>query len=73
MINRKYFFSVKVAHNNGTGNYTWWHDFTSYRSLTPNPELVMKQIRSDCKAMLSDEVPYRFCGDDVEFVAFNKV
>ena len=73
MINRKYFFSVKVAHNNGSGLYTWWHDFITYKSLHANPELVIKQIRSDCISRLSGEVPHRFCGDDVEFLAFNRV
>lgn len=73
MINRKYFFSVKVCHNNDTGNYSWWHDFVTYKSLFADPEMVIKQIRSDCIPMLSDEAPRRFCGDDVEFLAFNRV
>lgn len=73
MINRKYFFSVKVSHNNNTGNYSWWHAFATHNSIFADPEMVMKQIRSDCISMLSDEVPHRFCGDDVEFLAFNRV
>ena len=73
MIERKYFFSVKVAHNDGTGNYSWWHNFVTHTSLLPNPDLVMKRVRSDCISMLSDEVPHRFCGDDIEFLAFSRV
>ena len=73
MIERKYFFSVKVAHNNNTGNYSWWHDFATHTSLTPQPEFVMKSIRSKCISMLSDEVPHRFSRDDIEFLAFNRV
>ena len=73
MINRKYFFSVKVAHNDSTGNYSWWHDFVTHKSLFSEPEEVMKQIRSHCISMLSEEVPRRFCGDEVEFIAFNRV
>jgi hypothetical protein len=72
MIKRKYFFSVKVAHNNNAGDYSYWHDFVTHKSLFPNQEMVMKQIRSDCKSVLNDEVPRRFCGDDVEFLAFNR-
>lgn len=73
MIKRKYFFSVKVAHNDNTGNYSWWHDFVTQTSLTPQPEFVMKYIRSECISMLSDEVPHRFSLDDIEFLAFNRV
>lgn len=73
MIKRKYFFSVKVSHNDNTGNYSWWHDFVTHTSLTAQPEYVMKSIRSECISMLSDEVPHRFSRDDIEFLAFNRV
>ena len=73
MITRKYFFSIKVSHNNGTGDYSYWHDFVSLTSFRANQELVMKQIRSDCISMLSDEVPRRFVGDDIEFICFCRV
>ncbi len=73
MIKRKYFFSVKVAHNDNTGNYSWWHDFVTHTSLIAQPELVMRSIRSNCIAMLSNEVPHRISRDDIEFLAFNRV
>lgn len=73
MIKRKYFFSVKVSHNDNTGNYSWWHDLATHTSLTAHPKYVMDQIRNDCMSMLSDEVPREFTGEEVEFLAFNRV
>ena len=73
MIKRKYFFSVKVSHNNGTGNYSYWHDFASFRSFFASPEEVMRDIRHGCLSMLTDEVPREFSYDDVEFICFCRV
>jgi len=73
MIKRKYFFSVKVAHNNDSGQYSWWHSVVTQKSLFADPENLIREIRSSAVAMLRNEVPRDFKPDDVEIIAFNRV
>ena len=73
MIKRKYFFSVKVAHNNDSGQYSWWHSVVTQKSLFADPENLIREIRSSAVAMLRNEVPRDFTPDDVEIIALNRV
>lgn len=73
MIKRKYFFSVKVAHNNDSGHYSWWHSIVTQKSFIADPENLMREIRSSSVAMLRNEVPRDFTPNDVEIIALNRV
>lgn len=73
MIKRKYFFSVKVAHNNDSGHYSWWHSVVTQKSLFAEPENLVRDIRNSSVMFLRDEVPRDFTPDDVEIIALNRV
>lgn len=73
MIKRKYFFSVRVAHNDDSGDYSWWHDMITRTSLMPEQEETMEVIRREAMVVLADRVPRRISRTDVEFVSFNRI
>ena len=73
MIKRKYFFAVQVAHNNNTGQYSWWHGTVTQKSFFVATEELILRIRSDAAFMLHEQVPTNFTQDDVELIAFNRI
>jgi hypothetical protein len=73
MIKRKYFFSVKVAHNNDTGKYSWFHSIVNYKSWRSNPEFILKAIRQHSIEALSVEMHRSISMGEIEILSVSKV
>jgi|GEM_PF-2801283 len=73
MIKRKYFFSVKIAHNDNSGKFTWWHSIYTHKSLKKELDQVMVNIRCESAVRLSSEVPRDVSHSDVEILSLNRI
>jgi len=45
MIKRKYFFSVKVSHDDGSGKYSWWNGILNTRGWAQDKDELLIYIR----------------------------
>ena len=73
MIKRRHFVSIKVAHNNNTGQYSYWNGiFTSVRWFDNAEDLVLN-IRSHGVDLLSNLVERDIEPDDVEILCVSKL
>ena len=73
MIKRKYFFSVKVAHNDNSGKYSWWHTVYTHKSLFKEEDQVMVNIRCESASYLSEKVPRDISQGDIEIISLNRI
>ena len=73
MIKRKYFFSVKVAHNNGTGTYSWYQNIIHYSSWVPNQQMLLDDLRENSAETLNERVAREIDSSDIEVIAFNRI
>lgn len=73
MIKRKYFFSVKVAHNNNTGNYSWWSAILSTKAWVQNTEELLLAVRELAQEELQGKLERRITSGDIEVLALNKI
>ena len=69
MILRKYFFSVKVAHNNDTGLYSWFHSIVNYKSWRSDPEYILESIRQHSIEALSVEMHRSISMGEIEILS----
>lgn len=73
MIMRKYFFSVKVAHNNDTGKYSWFHSIVNYKSWRSDPDFILEAIRLHSIEALSVEMHRSISMGEIEILAVSRV
>ena len=73
MIKRTYFVSAKVAHNNGTGNYSYYNGAMNFKSWLPmNADEMVSMTREEMKCILDCYVDRDLTPNDIELIAFNK-
>ena len=73
MIKRKYFFSVKVAHNDDSGNYSWWNAILNTKRWIQNKDELLLSVRELAAEELQHKVKRDICFDDIEVLALNKI
>ena len=73
MLTRTYFFSAKVAHNDGTGNYSWCHSITVRKGWREDNVKILKEIRDYCLHELSPKMDRSITGDDVELISLSRI
>ena len=73
MIMRKYFFSVKVAHNNDTGKYSWFHSIINYKSWRSDPDFILEAIRQHSIEALSVEMSRTISIGEIEILSVGRV
>ena len=73
MIKRTYFFSVKVAHNDGSGKYSWWNSNLNKTSWMADADAALRAVRVLSAKELKDKVGRDVYPDEVEVIAFNRV
>jgi hypothetical protein len=72
MINRKYFFSVKVSHDNGTGMYSWYSGVANKASFFKNEEQLIGEVRQLGCDKMQGLVDRCIFADDVQIVCLSK-
>ncbi len=74
MITRKYFVSAKVAHNNGTGEYSYYNGVMNFKSWLPmNAGEMVEMTRDEMELILTPYVDREIASNDVELLAFNRI
>jgi len=73
MIRRKYFFSVKVAHNDGSGHYSWWHTILNTKSWLRDVDHVLASGRNMAKEILESKIDRDIDSSDIEVVSLNRI
>ena len=73
MIRRKYFFSAKVAHNDGSGRYSWWHTILSTKSWLRDVDHVLASGRSMAKEILESKLDREIDSSDIEVISLNRI
>lgn len=73
MITRKYFYSVKVAHNDDTGNYSWHHSVVTITSWFADLDELMIDIRRQSANVLRPRLERPIKEQDIEIVSLNRV
>lgn len=73
MITRKYFYSVKVAHNNDTGDYSWHHSIATTTGLTVDFDVLMIDIRRQGALLMQSRIERPIEEKDIEIVSLNRV
>ena len=73
MIKRQYFFSVKVAHNNDTGKFSWFHSIITYKSWRSDPEFILTSIRQHSIEALSVEMSRTISMGEIEIISVSRV
>lgn len=73
MINRKYFFSSKVAHNDSSGNYSWCYSVVSLKGWFQDDNEVLESIKSYSWDQLNSRVKREFTLDDIEIISCSRI
>lgn len=73
MIKRRYFFSVKIAHDNNTGKYSWWNGVLTNVSLFAEKEELLIELRNMAIDKLDNEVERELESGDVQVIALNRI
>jgi hypothetical protein len=73
MIKRKYFFSVKVAHNNNTGEYSWWNAILNTKGWKQNSDELLLTVRELAQEELQGKLSREIEPSDIEVIALNRV
>ncbi|MCP4325987.1 MAG: hypothetical protein GY787_29970 [Alteromonadales bacterium] len=73
MIKRKYFFSVKVAHNNNTGEYSWWSAILNAKAWVQNADELLLTVRKLAQEELQGKLSRQITPNDIEVIALNKL
>tara|TARA_R110000787_G_scaffold31073_1_gene82766 strand:- start:99 stop:320 length:222 start_codon:yes stop_codon:yes gene_type:complete len=73
MIKRKYFLSVKVAHNDNTGNYSWWNTIINTKGWTQSGDDMLISAREFSVEELQPKLTRRICEQDIEVLALNRI
>ena len=73
MIKRKYFFSVKVAHNNNTGEYSWWSAILNTKGWLQNTDELLLTVRELGQEELQGKLSREITPNDIEVIALNKL
>ena len=73
MIKRKYFFSVKVAHNNNTGEYSWWSAILNTKGWRQNTDELLLAVRELSQEELQGKLSREITPNDIEVIALNKL
>lgn len=73
MIKRKYFFSVKVAHNNNTGEYSWWSAILNTKAWVQNADELLLTVRELAQEELQGKLSREITPNDIEVIALNKL
>ena len=73
MIKRKYFFSVKVAHNNSTGEYSWWNAILNTKAWLQNTDELLLTVRELAQEELQGKLSRDITPNDIEVIALNKL
>ena len=73
MLKRKYFFSVKVSHDNGTGLYSWYSGMVTKVSWLKDEEQLLDDIRALGADMLEDMVDRDINKNDIQLLSVNKL
>jgi hypothetical protein len=73
MIKRTYFLSAKVAHNDCSGEYSWWNtNFTTTGWFALKPDELLYQSRALAVNTLMHKVKRDIVEGDIEVLALNK-
>ena len=72
MIKRKYFMSCKVAHNDNTGEYSWWNTNITTITWFKDEDLLIK-ARTMSLDVLQDKVKRKIAESDIEVLALNRI
>jgi len=73
MIKRKYFFSAKVAHNNKTGEYSWWNAILNAKGWYQNPDELLLTVRELTQKELQGKLSREIQPSDIEVIALNRI
>jgi hypothetical protein len=73
MIKRKYFFSVKVSHNNKTGEYSWWNAILHTKSWLQDADKLLLTVRELSQEELQGKLSRDITPDDIEVLALNRL
>ena len=73
MIKRKYFFSVKVAHNNNTGECSWWSAILNTKGWLQNTDELLLTVRELGQEELQGKLSREITPNDIEVIALNKL
>ena len=73
MIKRKYFFSVKVAHNNNTGEYSWWSAILNTKRWAQDTDELLLTVRELAQEELQGKLSRDITPNDIEVLALNKL
>ncbi len=73
MLKRKYFLSVKVAHNDNTGQYSWWNTTFITKGWKEDVEQLLTECRETAADVLSNLLEREIDEKDIEVIAFNRV
>ena len=73
MIKRKYYFSVKVAHNDNSGEYSWWNNIIVTSGWFANPQQALDDLRDAAVNELCARVTRDIYTEDIEIISFSRV
>ena len=74
MIKRKYFVSGKVAHNNGTGDFSWWNGVMVTVSWLPlSAEELVESSREIVFKNVAGLVERSVHPESIELIALNRL
>ena len=73
MIKRRYFVSVRIAHNDGSGQYSWWNTIINTCGWKADPDGLLCSVRELSTGELNHKVPRAINDLDVEVIALNKI
>jgi hypothetical protein len=73
VIKRKYFFSVKVAHNDNTGKYSWWNSILNTTCWKQDPNELLITVRELAAKELQSKLNREIKQSDIEVIALNRI
>ena len=73
MIKRTYFFSVKVAHNDDSGKYSWWNAILNTNCWRDDKNYVLGQVRLLAFDELQPRLDRVIDQSDIEVLALNRI
>jgi len=73
MIKRKYFFSVKVAHNNDSGEYSWWNAILNTKGWSQNTDELLLTVRELSQEELQGKLSREITPSDIEVITLNRI